>query len=264
MIRVSVIVGLIWAMVMPVSAKIVTKVVEYQHDDQTMEGFLAYDDAIEGKRPGVLICHQWKGLGDYERMRAKMLAEMGYVAFAADVYGQGVRPSTNEDAGKTASQFYQNRQLLRDRANLGLEQLRQNERVDPQQLAAIGYCFGGTTVLELARSGAELKGVVSFHGGLSTPHPEDAKQIRAKVLVLHGADDPYVPMEDVIAFQNEMKAAHVDWQFIAYGGAVHAFTDKNAGDDPSRGAAYNKKADLRSWEAMKIFFNEIFNSESLK
>ena len=142
--------------------------------------------------------------------------------------------------------------------NAGLKVLRDHPLTDKLRIAAIGYCFGGTTVLELARSGAEIAGVVSFHGGLDTPNPDDAKNIKAKVLVLHGADDPNVPVSQVIAFQEEMRRAKVDWQMVSYGGAVHSFTNPDSGSDPSRGAAYNAKADKRSWEHMKVFFTEIF------
>jgi len=148
--------------------------------------------------------------------------------------------------------------LYRHRLNLALEVLRKDPRVDPKKLAAIGYCFGGTGVLELARSDADILGAVSFHGGLDGLHPEDAKAIRARLLILHGADDPYVPAADVAAFQDELRKAGVDWQMVYYGGAVHAFTNPGAGTDNSKGAAYNEKADKRSWGAMKTFFSEIF------
>ena len=148
---------------------------------------------------------------------------------------------------------------MRERADAGLKVLRAEANADPSRIAAIGYCFGGTTVLELARSGADLRGVVSFHGGLDTPNPEDAKNIKGKVLILHGADDPFAPKEQVLALEDEMRKAGVDYQVHLYGGAVHAFTVPEAGNDPSQGAAYNASADKRSWEAMKQFFNEIFN-----
>jgi dienelactone hydrolase len=246
------------ALMQPSFAAIKTQIVEYKEGDATLEGFLAYDDSILNNRPGILIVHQWKGLGDYEKKRAEMLAKLGYVAFAADIYGKGVRPSSMQEAGATAGKYKKDRTTLRKRVQAGLEQLRKSQQVDPKHLAAIGYCFGGTTVLELARSGADVNGVVSFHGGLSTPTSEDAKNIKAKVLALHGADDPNVPPDEVKAFEDEMRKAKVDWQLVSYGGAVHSFTDWNAGNDNSRGAAYNEKADKRSWEAMKSFFQEIF------
>jgi dienelactone hydrolase len=163
-----------------------------------------------------------------------------------------------QEAQQASAPFRDDRPLMRARARAGLEVLRKHELVDPKRIAAIGYCFGGMTVLELARSGADVAGVVSFHGGLSTPNPAEAKNIKAKVLVLHGGDDPNVPPEQVLAFQDEMRKAKVDWQMVIYGGAVHSFTNPASGNDPSRGAAYNEKADQRSWEAMRVFFAEIF------
>ena len=239
-------------------AKLVTKTVEYRQGDTVLEGYLAYDDTYKGKRPGVVVVHEWTGLGPYVQKRAEQLAGLGYVAFGADIYGRGIRPNTPEAAGKEAGKYRSDRRLLRARAQAGLEVLRSQPLVDPGRIAAIGYCFGGTTVLELARSGADLRGAVSFHGGLDTPNPGDAKYIRAKVLVLHGADDPHVPLQQVAAFQDEMRNGGVDWQMVSYGGAVHSFTVPEAGDDPSKGAAYNEQADKRSWEAMRVFFAEIF------
>ncbi len=238
-------------------AEVVTEAVAYKAGDTVCEGFLAYDKAVTGARPGVLIAHQWKGLGDYEKKRAVMLAELGYTAFAVDVYGQGVRPANPQDAGALAGRYKGDRALLRSRMNAGFEVLKKNPLADPKRLSAIGYCFGGTAVLELARGGAELNGVVSFHGGLSSPTPADAKNIRGKVLVLHGADDPFVKPDEVAAFGDEMRAAKVDWQLFSYGGAVHAFSDFGAGNDNGKGAAYNEAADRRSWAAMKVFFGEV-------
>ena len=240
------------------SAAIKTETVEYKEGDTTLEGFLAYDDGILNKRPGVLVIHQWKGVTDYEKMRARQLAELGYVAFVADIYGKGVRPATPQLAGAEAGKYKSDRALLRKRVQAGLAELKKHRMVDTGRTAAIGYCFGGTTALELARSGADVAAVVSFHGGLSTPNPEDANDIKAKVLALHGADDPHVPPDEVLAFADEMRKADVDWQLVAYGNAVHSFTDKNAGTDNSKGAAYNEKADKRSWEDMKDFFSETF------
>ena len=241
-----------------VHAKIVTQAVEYKQGDSMLEGYLAYDDAISGKRPGVLVVHQWMGLTDYEKHRAEQLAQLGYVAFCADIYGKGVRPKDTGEAGAQAGKYKGDRALLRARVNAGLEVLEKNELVDPKRVAAIGYCFGGTTVLELARSGANLAGVVSFHGGLDSPAPADGKSIKCKVLVCHGADDPFVKAADLAAFEDEMRQANVDWVLIKYGGAVHSFTQPMAGNDNSKGAAYNEKADKRSWAAMKDFFAGIF------
>jgi dienelactone hydrolase len=244
--------------VMKAQGAIHTEAVEYKQGDTTLEGYLAYDDSLSGKRPGVLIVHQWMGLTDYEKMRARMLAEMGYVAFCADIYGKGIRPTTVQEAGAQAGKFKGDRQLLRARVNAGLDTLKQNDLVDPGRVAAIGYCFGGTTVLELARSGADLNGVVSFHGGLDSPTPADGKNIKCKVLVLAGANDPFQKPDDLSAFEQEMKSNQVNWQIVFYGGAVHAFTQPDVGKLNLPGAQYNEQADKRSWQAMKDFFAEIF------
>jgi dienelactone hydrolase len=239
-------------------AAVQTKVVDYKQGDTNLEGFMAWNDAVEGPRPGVLIVHDWTGPGEFTEKQARRLAEMGYVAFAVDIYGKGVRPKSPQESGQQAGKFKNDRTLLRARVTAGLDVLKTDPHCDAKRIAAIGYCFGGTTVLELARSGADIAGVVSFHGGLDSPTPEDGKNIRCKVLVLHGADDPHAPAKDVAAFEEEMRKGGVDWQFIAYGGAVHGFTNPKAGSDPSRGVAYNAAADKRSWEAMKGFFAEIF------
>jgi dienelactone hydrolase len=238
-------------------AAIHTENVEYKQGDTTLEGFLAYDDSLTGKRPGVLVVHQWLGLTDYEKHRAEMLAQLGYVAFCADIYGKDNRPKDVGEAGALAGKFKSDRALLRARVNAGLDALRQQPLVDEKNIAAIGYCFGGTTVIELARSGADIAGVVSFHGGLDSPTPADGKNIKCKVLALAGADDPFQKPEDLTAFEDEMRNAKVDWQITFYGGAVHAFTQPNPGF-VNAGAKYNEKADKRSWQAMKDFFAETF------
>jgi len=243
---------------MKAKSEIVTKEIEYKDGTTILQGYLAYDNSNSDLRPGILIVHQWKGLTDYEKKRAKELAELGYVAFALDIYGKDVRPSTSDEAGKEATKYYSDRNLYRERLNSGLSELMKQENVNKNEIAAIGYCFGGSGVLELARSGAEIRGVMSFHGGLSTPTPEDAKNIKCKISVQHGAIDPFVPEEEVIAFKKEMEDAKVDYVLTEYSGAVHAFTMEGAGNDPTKGAAYNLNADKRSWEAMKAFFKEIF------
>ena len=240
------------------SAEVETSTVEYRDGDLVLEGYLAWDDAVEGPRPGVLIVHQWMGVSANERMRAEQLAALGYVALAADVYGKGARPANQREAGAPAGKDKGDRALLRSRVAAGLAELERQPLVDGRRTAAIGYCVGGTAVLELARSGAEVAGVVSFQGGLDSPNPADGGKIRARVLVLHGADDPRVPAADLAALQQELRAAGVDWQMVYYSGAVHSFTQKEAGSDNSRGAAYNASADRRSWQAMRDFFAEIF------
>lgn len=240
-------------------AEVRTEMVEYRQGDVVLEGFLAWNDSIEGKRPGVLVVHEWYGLNEYAKRRARMVAELGYVAFAADIYGKDMRADTAAEASKLSSKYRADRALMRARAKAALDVLRNNKLVDANRLVAIGYCFGGTVVLELARSGADLSGVVSFHGGLDTPDPGDARNIKGSVLVLHGSDDPNVGPKAVAAFQQEMREAGVDWQMVYYGGAVHSFTNPASGNDNSRGVAYNKKADLRSWKAMEDFLKEVFN-----
>ena len=239
-------------------AEVKTETIEYEQGGVTLEGVLAWDDATTEKRPGVLVVHDWMGVGPFVVGQAERLARQGYVAFAADIYGKGVRPKDVKEAGEQAGKLRADRPLLRARAAAGLAELRRSERVDGAKVAAIGYCFGGGTALELARSGADLAAVVSFHGNLDTPDRTDAKKIKAKILALHGADDPYVPAAQVTAFESEMRNAKVDWQLIAYGGAVHAFTNPGAGTDPSKGAAYDERAARRAWAAMEQLFAEVF------
>ncbi|MGD9897914.1 MAG: dienelactone hydrolase family protein [Calditrichaceae bacterium] len=239
---------------------LVSERVLYKHGDTSLRGHMVFDKTIEGKRPAVLVIHEWWGLNEYARRRADQMAELGYVAFALDMYGAGVWLKSASEASVWAGKFYEDRQLMRDRAKAGLKILLEHKLTDTSRVAVIGYCFGGSVALELARSGADISGVVSFHGGLSTPNPEDANNIRCPILVLHGGDDPNVPPAEVEAFQKEMRDAGVDWQMNIYGEAVHAFTNPAAGDDNSKGAAYNEKADKRSWQAMKDFFVEIFGT----
>jgi len=241
----------------PSSAAIKTEEFDYRHGETVLQGYFAWDDSIQGKRPGVMVVHEWYGHGEYARRRARELAALGYLAFANDMYGKGVYAKDHAEAGQLAGAIKGNRLLMRERAIVSMQRLRKHEQADPKRLAAIGYCFGGTTVLELARSGFELKGVASFHGALDTPMPAASGVLKAKVLVLHGADDasvnPAVP-----GFMDEMRKAGADWQFVSYGGAVHSFTVPEAGDDPKKGAAYNAAADKRSWEGLKDFLAEIF------
>ncbi len=239
-----------------IQAEVIGLDVEYEHDGVKLRGYLAYDVALNTIRPGVLVFHEWWGLNDYAKRRAHEIAEMGYIAFACDMYGVDSAAVSTEEAMELAKPFYEDRELMRERAAIGLWNLRNFSLCDKTRLLAIGYCFGGSCALELARSGAELKGVVSFHGGLNTPNTEDAQNIKARLLVCHGADDPFVDEAEVVGFIQEMRNTDVDWQLIHYSGAVHAFTNPASGDDPSKGVAYNKEADERSWEAMKLFFRE--------
>lgn len=239
-------------------AKIVTKDVLYQHGEVVLEGFLAFDDSIKGKLPGVLVIHEWTGLVDYPKERAIQLAKRGYVAFAADIYGKGIRPKPPVESAKVSALYMNNRALLRERATLGLAELKKQPNVDPRRVAAIGYCFGGTTALELARSGAELNGVASFHGGLSTSMPADPKTMKAKVIVYHGAEDPFVPEADVKKFEDEMRTAQADWTLVKYARAVHAFSNPHlvgAAAMPGK-AEYNEVADRRSWSSLELTLKE--------
>jgi dienelactone hydrolase len=240
-------------------AKIKSEFVEYKDGNTTLQGYLAYDDASTKPRPGVLLVHDWMGVSEYAESRAKQLAELGYVAFAADIYGKDTRPANQKEASALAGKYKGDRPLYRERLKAGLAQLTGNKLVAPGKVAVIGYCFGGTGALEVGRSGADVKGIVTFHGGLGTPTPADAKNIKCPVLVLHGADDPFVKPDEVAAFKKEMEDAHVKYTFIAYPGAVHSFTRPDAGSDNSKGAAYNAEADKKSWAEMKSFFDRIFS-----
>jgi dienelactone hydrolase len=240
-----------------VDAKIVSRTVEYKDGDAVLEGYLAYDDATKNQRPGILVVHEWWGLNDYVRMRVDRLAELGYVAFALDMYGKGIWTDDPRKAGQLSGHL-RGQPIMRQRARAGLQILQKNDLVDPKRIAAIGYCFGGTTVLELAYSSADIAGVVSFHGGLTAPKPEDLHRIKAKILVLHGADDGFASPENIAAFQDALRKAQADWQMIYYGGAMHSFTNPAADKANLKGIAYNRSADERSWKHMQIFFEEIF------
>jgi dienelactone hydrolase len=223
-----------------------------------LTGYIARPEAAKGKVPGVVVVHQWMGLTDHERKVSDDLAKLGYVALAADIYGEGVHPANPGEAGKLAGSYKGDRAVYRRRIGAAIETLKAQKGVDASRLAVIGFCFGGTGALEAARAGLPVKGVVSFHGGLDVPAGYSAEPISAKVLVCHGADDPFVPAKDVSAFQDEMRKAKADYVFVAYAGAVHSFTQKEAGNDNSKGAAYNEAAHRRSWQHMKDFFKEIF------
>ncbi|WP_285114473.1 dienelactone hydrolase family protein [Leifsonia sp. fls2-241-R2A-40a] len=225
--------------------------ITYEHEGLPLEGYLARDVQADERRPAVLVLHDWHGVADNVRMRAQMLARRGYVAFAADLYGAGVRP-TGDDAPAEAGKYYRDLGLLRSRVAAAFSWLQQHPAVDPARLAVIGYCFGGTAALEFARTGAPVRAVASFHGGLIAHDPSDASQIAASLLVLTGGDDPVVPDDAVAAFQQELRGApHVDWQVTTYSGAPHAFTIP--GTD-----RYRPVADARSWRALVCFLDEVF------
>lgn len=234
-----------------------SETVEYKDGKTALEGFLVTDDSWTGQRPAVIIVHQWMGLTENEKMRAKKLAEQGYVAFALDIYGKGLRPANADDAGKLATQFKNDINSYRQREKAALDFILKNKKVDPKKIVFMGYCFGGGGALEAARAGFPIAGAVSFHGTLLTPNPQETKNIKPKILVLHGALDPFVPFKDVEAFMKEMNEAKADYQFTAYSGAVHAFTQKESGNDITKGVAYNEAADKHSWEALLNFLKEV-------
>jgi dienelactone hydrolase len=234
----------------PAGADIRTERIPYVHAGTSLDGFLAWDSAADGPRPGILVVHDWNGEGEYVRVRAEMLARLGYVAFAADVYGAGVRPE-GDAAATTAQAYYSDLPLLRARVRAGYDVLRDDARVDPDRIVVLGYCFGGSAALEFARTGADLRGAVSFHGALITHRPADVAALRAPLLVLTGAADPVVPDAAVAAFQDELRTRDdLDWQLVSYSGAPHAFTRPGS-------PAYRPRADARSWAAMRAFLDEV-------
>lgn len=246
----------------PAQARLISKNITYHDPNRTpLKGMIVYDDAITGKRPGVLVVHEWWGMNDYARKRAKMLAKLGYTALALDMYGNGLTASHPKDAGAFAGKIGKNLPLARARFEAALTVLKQHPTVDAKKTAAIGYCFGGGIVLQMARLGVDLKGVASFHGSLGSQIRAKKGQIKAAVRVFNGEDDPFTTPEQIKAFKQEMQQADVDFRFYNYPGAKHSFTNPEADTFGKRfdlPLAYNKKADEASWQAMKDFFREIF------
>jgi dienelactone hydrolase len=244
----------------PLQAAVVGKEVSYQAGDTVMKGYLAYDDNVNGKRPGVLVVHEWWGHNAYARKRADMLAELGYTALAVDMYGDGKTADHPDNAGKFATAVRQDQDMMLARFNAARHYLNSNETVDPELNAAIGYCFGGSVVLSVARSGADLEGVVSFHGSLDGLPPISDK-VTAKVLVANGADDPFVGTDSIDKFKQDMEIAGVDFEFINYPGAKHGFTNPEAnvyGEKFGLPLEYNAEADRASWHEMQKFLDSIF------
>jgi dienelactone hydrolase len=238
--------------------KMRAETVEYQHDGVPFRGHLVHDAARTAKLPGVLIVHEAWGLGEHVKERAEKLAELGYLAFAVDMFGEAKQASSSEEGLQWTRALRANVPLLRARIRAAYDALRAHPQLDGERVAAIGYCFGGTTALELARSGAKISGVVSFHGGLTTTHPAEPGAVVAKILICTGADDPFIPADHVQGFMHEMKRAGADVQVINYCGVQHSFTNPRAGERGIAGLAYNRNADQRSWSAMHTFFQEIF------
>ncbi len=235
----------------------IAKDFEYSSEDVICEGFLAYEDNSDIKRPGVLVVPNWMGLRDFVKEKCKILASLGYVALGVDVYGKGIRPKDTQEAAKLATFYKENPNTLRKRMLDAFDAIKSIELLKENYVGAIGYCFGGTAVLELARSGADVKGVVSFHGGLATMDVS-RNPIKTKVLVCHGVDDPFVPINQVLGFIKEMNERKADYQVIIYSDSVHSFTEPAAGSDKSKGTAYNELADKRSWNHMLLFLQEVF------
>jgi len=236
---------------------IVSNTVGYLDDEVLLEALFAFDDSLSGRRPAVLINHTWAGRDDFVAEKAKKLATLGYVGFAVDMYGKGVLGSSTEENAKLMQPFMDNRQMLQKRMHAALYAVKLLPWVDDSKIAAMGFCFGGLCSLDLARTGADLKGVVSFHGLLSAPGNTQNNVIKAKILALHGHDDPMVPVEQVIAFEQEMTKAGADWQLHTFGHTMHAFTNPVV-NNPDFGTVYQPDADRRSWLAMENFLAEVF------
>lgn len=234
-----------------------TKSIEYRHGDVLLEGYMAWDASGTDKRPGVLISHAWRGRSDFENHKAEQLAELGYVGFALDLYGAGVLGNSVEENSALMQPFLDDREMLQSRLKLAVDVLRKQSEVDGSRVAAMGYCFGGLCVLDLARVGADLAGVASFHGLFGAPGNTEGNQVLAKVLALHGWDDPMATPDQVVAFAEEMTALGADWQIHGYGNTLHAFTNPEA-NDPDHGTVYNADAERRSWQSLQLFLAEIF------
>ena len=240
------------------------KEVSYQANGTTLKGYIAYDDSIKGKRPAVLVVHEWWGHNDYARKRANMLAELGYTALAVDMYGDGKQAHHPDEAGKFATEVSQNMPLAKARFEAGMQLLREQKTVDPKEMAAIGYCFGGGVVLNMARMGENLKGVVSFHGSLGTDNPARPGKIKARIISFSGEDDPMISADKVTAFKKEMESAGANYRVVTYPGAKHAFTNSEAdelGKKFNLPLAYNASADKDSWQQATVFLREIFGKK---
>jgi len=240
-------------------AEVHTREVEYKHGDTVLQGFIAWDDALKGPRPGVLVVHEWWGHNEHARTQAKRLAEAGYVGFALDMYGKGKVTTHPKDAQAFMSEVKKDPAVIPARFHAALEQLKLDPHVAPDRIAAIGYCFGGSVVLNAARSGEDLDAVVSFHGSLATKSPAEQAKVTARILVLTGAADPFVPPEQVEAFTQEMKAAGAKFQVVSYPGAKHGFTNPDAGKAGMDALEYNAEVDQKSWAAMLELFKEVFH-----
>jgi len=235
-----------------------TRTIDYQDGDTELQGYLAWDDASDGKRPGVMVSHAWRGRTDFENVKAEELAKLGYVGFALDLYGKGVQGDSVEENSALMQPFLDDREMLQKRLQGSLDVLGSQNEVDASRLGAIGFCFGGLCVLDLARVGADLNGVVSFHGLFGSPGNTAENKIKARILVLHGWDDPMATPDQVVTLGEELTGMGADWQIHGYGNTMHAFTNPDA-NDPDFGTVYQPDADRRSWNAMQNFLSEIFD-----
>jgi len=261
MLRALGVIFLLLAFVGSAHGEVRGETVDYKAGNTTMKGYLAYDDAFQGKRPGILVVHEWWGLNDYARRRARMLAELGYTALAVDMYGEGRTATHPDDASKFATAVREHMDVARQRFLAAKKVLQDFRYTDPTRIGAIGYCFGGGVVLQMAREGVDLDGVVSFHGSLATKSPAKPGQVKAKILVLTGGDDPFNPPEEVEKFRKEMEAAHADFRIVVYPGAKHSFTNPDAteyGKKFNLPIAYDPDADRKSWAEMREFFKKVF------
>ena len=245
-----------------VFAEVKGKDVTYEANGTTLKGFLAYDDSSTEKRPGVIVVHEWWGQNEYARSRATQLAELGYIALAVDMYGDGKTADHPEDATKFMNEAFSNMELFKKKFEAGLQLLKSQEQTNPEKIAAIGYCFGGATVLGMARAGVDLDGVVSFHGMLATETPAQKGNVKASILVFHGGSDPFVPKEQADAFKKEMTDAEVDFKFVEFEGVQHSFTNPGAtevGKKFGKPFVYNEDADKKSWAEMQVFLKSVFS-----
>jgi dienelactone hydrolase len=238
------------------NAKVLTKSFDYKQADVTLDGFIAWDDALKGKRASVLVFPTYTGPSEFEQDVARKLAKLGYVVMVADIYGKGIRPKAGKEAGAEMAKYMGERTMLRARAKAGLDRLLEEKNVAASMVATIGYCFGGAAALELGRQGANVKDIVSLHGTLANPTPADAKNIKGHVLVLHGADDPVTPPKQIEEFKEEMKSAGVDLTYVSYSQTRHSFAMPSAGSDNTKNSAYNERSAKRAWVAMVDFLHE--------
>lgn len=261
--RISLVMAILFGFGVIASAAVKGEEVQYTGGGVTMKGYLAYDDAIQKKRPGILIVHEWWGHNEYVRKRARMLAELGYTALAVDMYGDGKQTTHPDEAAKFSGEVQKNMAAAKERFMAAMDVLKKHKTVDPQKIAAIGYCFGGAVVLEMARAGLDLRGVASFHGSLETKTPAQPGKVKAAIFVAHGAEDAFSPAGAVEAFKKEMDAAGADYKVIVYEGAKHSFTNPDAdkfGKEGNLPLAYNAEADKKSWADFQEFLKKIFAS----